>query len=411
MKDALTRQSLLLEFISECVSLQSVPELAKLITERLHWICDYDTCAALMHGVDGLSLSSQDRKAGSGAQIHSDLLLSRHRTALSDAMAKGSPTMAHYDESDLFLLALPLGCKAVVHGALCVAGTAKRFSQGDVRHLQHACSAVGGALARIEALAAEREAETVIKLVESQLRVAAEDRVLLAEQMVSIVSHDLRNPLSAILMGTSLIGNGEPLPGKKERVLQNVQRSALRAQRLVEDLLDFTQARVGKGLAMRMTDVNITELIISIVDELRLSFSNIELRNHDAHSGSAYLDADRIHQLLGNLVANAATYGATGRPILLEYEISAEELTLSVRNEGPPIPESLFATMYEPMIRGQTQCGERGVGLGLYIVRAIAQGHHGIVNVTSSAENGTCFSVHLPLDGRSDASSEASAQT
>jgi hypothetical protein len=215
-------------------------------------------------------------------------------------MAKGAPLVAHDGVRNMFLAALPLGSRTAVHGALCVAREGRGFSQGDVRHLQHASSAVGGALTRIAALSAEQEAERAVKVAESELRAAAGDRVLLAEQMVGIVSHDLRNPLSAILMGTTLLGMGEPLPEQKERVLQKVRSAANRAQRLVEELLDFTQARVGKGLALKRADVNLDGLMTSIVDELRLSFPDVALDHPDKPLGSAYLDADRIHQLLGN---------------------------------------------------------------------------------------------------------------
>lgn len=107
LREELTRQSLLLEFISECVSLQSVPDLAKLVTSRLHWICDYDACSALLPEAQGLSLWSQDRKAGGAPQIDDDVTLARHRAALTNAMARGSPTVAHHDESKTFLAALP----------------------------------------------------------------------------------------------------------------------------------------------------------------------------------------------------------------------------------------------------------------------------------------------------------------
>lgn len=397
LREELTRQGLLLEFISECVSLQNVPDLAKLVTTRLHWICDYDTCTVLLPNMQSLSLWSHNRKAGIVGQVADEAFVSRHRTALEEAMARRSPTVAHYDDSDMFLAALPLGAKTTVHGSLCVARAAKRFSQGDIRHLQHAASAVGGALTRIAALVAEQQAELATKLVESELRAVAEDRVLLAEQMIGIVSHDLRNPLSAILMGATVMGMGESLPIQKERVLLRVQNAARRAQRLVDELLDFTEARVGKGLALNGVAVNLAELLTSVVDELRLSFSNVELCQLDNSLGSAYLDADRIQQMLGNLVANAAKYGNAGTPILLNCQVTAGELILSVHNEGKVIPEALFAAMFEPMIRGPGHHSERGVGLGLYIVRAIAEGHSGTVEVTSSAEAGTCFSVRIPI--------------
>lgn len=307
--------------------------------------------------------------------------------------------MAHDYESGMFLAALPLGSSTMAHGAFCVARTERRFSQGDVRHLQHASSAVGDALTRIAALAAEHEAEHAIKLAESQLRAAAEDRVLLAEQMVGIVSHDLRNPLSDILMGTTLMGMGGALSVEKQQTLSKVASAARRAQRMIEELLDFTQARVGKGLALKIVEVDIDALISSIVEELRLSFPNVELACPDHPLGSAHVDADRIHQLLGNLVANGATYGAPGEAVRLKCMITAGEVILSVHNEGNAIPKTIMAAMFDPMFRG-TPHHTASRGVGLYIVRAIAEAHSGMVDVTSSAENGTCFSVRLPIDCR-----------
>lgn len=399
LREELTRQSLLLEFISECVSLQSVPALARLVTTRLHWICEHHTCSALLPDLQGLTLWSQDRRAEPAAQIADDAALARHRATLDDAMARGAPVVACDGASGMFLAALPLGSKTAVHGALCVARPAQGFSHGDVRHLQHASNAVGGALCRIAALATEHEAERAITLAEHKLRAAAEDRVLLAEQMVGIVSHDLRNPLSAILMGTTLLGRGEALSVPRERVLQNVRNAAGRAQRLVEELLDFTRARVGTGLDLTMTQVDLDQLMTAIVDELRLSFSDIAYDPPAHPLGTAHVDGDRIHQMLGNLVANAAMYGAPGRPVRLACTIDAGARVLSVRNEGAAIPEALLAAMFEPMMRGPgNRTAQRGVGLGLYIVRAIAEAHGGTVGVTSTTAAGTCFSVRLPRD-------------
>ncbi|GGX79710.1 PAS domain S-box protein [Massilia dura] len=175
LKEELTRQGLLLEFISECVSLQNVADLARLVFARLHWICDYDTCTVLLPCSQGLTLWSQDRKAGAAAHIGDDVLLAGHRTALEDAMTRGSPTAAHDGDSDIFLAALPLGSKTVVHGALCVGRTARRFTHGDVRHLQHASSAVGGVLTRIAALAAEHEAEATLREEEARYRTLFEN--------------------------------------------------------------------------------------------------------------------------------------------------------------------------------------------------------------------------------------------
>lgn len=168
--EQLTRQSLLLEFISECVSLQSVPDLIKLIAGRLHWICEYDACSTLLPDVRGLSIWSQERKSGTAVHIDEEKILSKHRAALTDAMAKNSPKLIQSGDPDMFLVALPLGSRKEAHGALCVAKGTKGFSQGDIRHLQQALSAIGGALTRISALGAEHKADAALRVSEARYR-------------------------------------------------------------------------------------------------------------------------------------------------------------------------------------------------------------------------------------------------
>ncbi|MBU2286082.1 MAG: PAS domain-containing sensor histidine kinase, partial [Gammaproteobacteria bacterium] len=112
----------------------------------------------------------------------------------------------------------------------------------------------------------------------------AQDRALLAEQMVGIVSHDLRNPLSAILMGIKLLARGETAPGKV-RVLSQVSSSAARAQRLIEELLDFTQARVGQGIAVSSKSFDLHLFVSSIVEELALAFPGRRIVHERAGEG------------------------------------------------------------------------------------------------------------------------------
>ena len=113
-------------------------------------------------------------------------------------------------------------------------------------------------------------------------------------------------------------------------------------------------------------------------------------------SGSAYLDADRVQQIIGNLVANSVAYGDLKQPIVITSRVEANQAVVSVHNQGAVIPASLMATLFEPMTRGTTDSDTRSVGLGLFIVREIARSHGGDVAVRSSAEEGTTFDVHFP---------------
>jgi sigma-B regulation protein RsbU (phosphoserine phosphatase) len=221
------------------------------------------------------------------------------------------------------------------------------------------------------------------------------DRALFAEQMVGIVSHDLRNPLSAILMGLQLLDRTEG--ERRRRVLGHVRDSAERARRLVEEVLDFTQARVGQGLSMKRSEIDLHEVAAHAVDELMLAFPGRQIAHIALGPGHCMADADRLAQLIGNLVSNAVAYGRPGTPILVRSESIGADVMLSVENEGNPIPAELVTKVFEPMVRGAPDSASaRSVGLGLYIVKEIARGHGGEMTLVSSNEEGTKFIFRFP---------------
>jgi sigma-B regulation protein RsbU (phosphoserine phosphatase) len=208
-------------------------------------------------------------------------------------------------------------------------------------------------------------------------RALAEDRALFAEQMVGIVSHDLRNPLSAILMGIKLLAHEETAPGKV-RVLGHVTSSATRAQRLIEELLDFTQARVGRGIAVVPRPFDLHACIATIVEELALAFPDRKIVHQRLGEGRVVADPDRIAQLVGNLVGNAMAYGTPGGTVTVSSSTDQVAASLRVHNTGDVIPDVQIASLFEPMVRGVPgDSGIRSVGLGLYIVKAIAAAHRG----------------------------------
>lgn len=222
-------------------------------------------------------------------------------------------------------------------------------------------------------------------------RALAEDRALFAEQMVGIVSHDLRNPLHAIQMSATLLQVGGQ-DEKQQRVVGRISRSAMRAQRLISDLLDFTQARLGGGIQLHLREVDLHEHIGEYMGELSLAFPEREIVHFRAGTGTTLVDADRISQAVGNLVGNAAAYGTPGRPITITSSVGEEASWVAVHNEGKPIPTEVLPRLFEPMVRGPDQPSSgKGVGLGLYIVSEIAKAHGGRIEVESSDDLGTTF--------------------
>jgi sigma-B regulation protein RsbU (phosphoserine phosphatase) len=248
----------------------------------------------------------------------------------------------------------------------------------------------------------ERQAQQALAKAEEQLRLAlgtAEDRALFAEQLVGIVSHDLRTPLQTIRLGTQLLARA-PLGEAEMKTVNSVLRSSRRAQRLVEDLLDFTVARVGRGLSVAPQALDLPQVLADAVDELRAAYPQRQFALRHGGQAAVMADAARIAQLVGNLVANAVAYGAPDHPITIASHGTGDGgFTVSVHNEGPPIDAALLPHLFEPMVRGHVRATDRSVGLGLFIVREIARAHGGHVEVVSAEGQGTTFTFHAPRAG------------
>lgn len=221
----------------------------------------------------------------------------------------------------------------------------------------------------------------------------AEDRALLAEQMVGIVSHDLRNPLTAISAGLELLGEVEAA-ARQTKIRAHMRHAVERAVRLIHDLLDFTSARLGSGLVLSRRAVDVRAVLSDAVTELKLIFPDQPIQATVVGQTCFSLDPDRLVQLVGNLVTNAVRYGEAGRPINITVA-TGDVLELEVHNEGPPIPPAQQARLFDAMVRGSTHAQVEGVGLGLFIVRAIARAHGGDVMVRSNDSTGTRFIVRF----------------
>jgi sigma-B regulation protein RsbU (phosphoserine phosphatase) len=223
-----------------------------------------------------------------------------------------------------------------------------------------------------------------------------QDRALFAEQMVGIVSHDLRSPLSSVTLGADLLARTNPTP-QQQLVLANVSRSVKRARKLIDDLLDFTMARVGRGLTVNVQPIDTHAAIASHLLELGAAYPGRAIVHRQTGTGICRADADRIFQLVSNLVANAMSYGDPVSAVTVSSDIGKGSFSLTVHNRGPAIPESSLAGLFQPMVRGtDDHAGTRSVGLGLYIVSEIARAHGGDVTVRSNAEDGTRFTATFP---------------
>ncbi|MBA3459753.1 MAG: response regulator [Deltaproteobacteria bacterium] len=213
------------------------------------------------------------------------------------------------------------------------------------------------------------------------------------ERFVGILGHDLRQPLSTLLMAISLMDKENAVPAE-QALLERMGRASATMHRMICDLLDFTRARHGDGIPVSRRDVDLHQTVRHVVDDLAASYPNRVLRLEIEGNGRGSWDFDRLAQLFGNLVENAIEYSALGTPVNITVRDQSGNLKFEVCNEGPAIPADLIPTLFEPFKRERSS-GSKGLGLGLFIAQQVARAHGGSVGVESDGQH-TRFVATLP---------------
>ena len=217
------------------------------------------------------------------------------------------------------------------------------------------------------------------------------------EQVVGIVSHDLRNPLNVIAMAGSLLLQRGRLDDQQGKAVARIVSSTERAVRLIRDFLDFTQARSTGRMPVDPRDVNISDLARQVFDDVHL----VHLNRHATirHEGEATgcWDPDRLTQLLTNLVGNAFQHSPDDGTVSVVTRGTGDRVVIEVSNSGDPIAPQQMLTLFEPFARGAgSTSSQRSIGLGLFISRQIVLAHGGTIDVRSTEAEGTTFTVTLP---------------
>jgi signal transduction histidine kinase len=264
-------------------------------------------------------------------------------------------------------------------------------------------------LARVEGTVKAARARQRAEALAEELRQRAD----FEQQLIGIVSHDLRTPVSAILLGVTALLRGEELSVRQTKSVVRIQSSAERAHRMIRDLLDFTQARLAEGIRIEPRPTNLHELIQGVLEEVEASHDDREIQLSRDGDGRGEWDPDRLSQVIQNLVTNALKYSPRGTPVRIETHAEEGGVVLSVHNEGAPIPPERLEKIFQPLQRasGEVDKAGRSIGLGLYIVKQVVEAHGGTVSVESTAGAGTTFTVWLPRHPTGCRSSSPGAPT
>jgi signal transduction histidine kinase len=226
--------------------------------------------------------------------------------------------------------------------------------------------------------------EALVSLYRFRDALAAKDRD------IAMLAHDLQTPLASISAGSDLLlraAGDERTRGIANRVIQTV----FRMSSMVADLTDY--ARVGQGpIPVKLEPADLGAIVEQVADECRQLECSDRIRIETSGDLHGQWDADRLSQAVTNVVVNALRYGEGD--VRVRVRDAGAMVNVSVHNGGPPIPAARLASIFEPFQRA-TETG-KGLGLGLYIVRAIVEAHGGAVDVSSSAEAGTTLVLRLP---------------
>ena len=276
----------------------------------------------------------------------------------------------------------PLMARGRVFGALSV------VKQRAAHHYQMADHALFEELAQHAALALDN-AELYQKA-----RLASRAR----DEMVTVVSHDLRNPLNVITMSLALVRR-EQLGPNLQRVVDRVERSANQMLRLINDLLDV--ARIENGtLAVELKAQPIETVLSAAVDLMRPLATDRSITLATQVSSNVPLvlcDRDRIVQVLSNLVGNAIKFTPSGGHIEVVVEAVADGVRVAVRDTGTGIAREQLEHVFDRFWQAK-RVDRQGAGLGLAIAKAIVEAHNGTIGVESELGRGTCFHFVIPTE-------------
>jgi signal transduction histidine kinase len=213
-----------------------------------------------------------------------------------------------------------------------------------------------------------------------------------------MLGHDLRTPLSAILSAAAVLRR-RARSDEEAKLPDIILRSSRRMARLIQDMLDMSQSRMGGGVRIVRDEIDLSDLVANAIAEVEGASPSGRFDAQAFGDTTGFWDGERLAQVVSNLLSNAIKHGAPFEPVRIRIDgRKASHVTVQVTNHGPPIPRELLPAIFDPFRHGHPRRDARakGVGLGLYIAERILAAHAGTISVESSADEGTTFTVVLP---------------
>lgn len=246
---------------------------------------------------------------------------------------------------------------------------------------------------------------TALREIEDALRRA----VLARDEVLRVVAHDLRGPLSAIVLQLHLLGREGVADERVRKAVALMQRQTGRMDRLIQDLLEIARVDAG-SLAIERESIDVRALVEEVVEPRTLAAKDAAIVLESAIAegvGDVLGDHDRLARVLENLVGNAMKFTGAGGRITVRVTPDRDEVMFAVADTGPGIPAEHLEHVFDRFWQ-RTKTDRRGAGLGLAIVKGIVEAHGGRVGVESRVGAGTTFWFTVPAAPHATASATAS---
>jgi len=230
------------------------------------------------------------------------------------------------------------------------------------------------------------------------------------EMFLAILGHDLRAPLGAMAMAGAAMKHPGLTLDKAADLGMRVSRGTNLMGKMVADLIEYTRTQLGSGMPINLQSENLKETGSWALDDARGVHPDRPFEMDASGNLQGRYDQVRLHQLLTNLLMNAAQYGTAGKPIKLVLRGEPQTLLATVNNQGRVMSRAYLRAIFKPLVQGPVDATDTrpttSLGLGLYIAHKIADAHGGDISVTSDEATGTTFTVRIPREPRPEPTRE-----
>lgn len=220
---------------------------------------------------------------------------------------------------------------------------------------------------------------------------------------LAILGHDLRTPLAAIRITAEVLARRTGSDTDTIDRTSRITAAAKAMNRMIDDLLDFTAAGLGGGMPLSRGKTDLCAICSEVVEEVRAAHPDRSLAYTNHGDANGEWDTARLRQMVSNLLGNAIQHGDADQAVDISVNGSSADVLLTVHNSGPPIPPNALPLLFDPLRRtaeapdaAPAHRRSGSIGLGLYIAHQIVIAHGGAIAATSTADDGTTFTVRLP---------------